>query len=104
MPKRLTLHLSDAQRAYLIGLRDRDPRPYLRERAAALLKIADGMSPHAVALQGLLKRRDPDTVYTWLRDYMREGILRPRPACRGRFSPSGPRARDDAGSALPPSR
>jgi hypothetical protein len=38
----------------------------VRERCGALLKIAAGHSPHAVATQGLLKPRDPDTVYGWL--------------------------------------
>jgi hypothetical protein len=34
----------------------------LRERSAALLKIADGMPAALVARQGLLRPRDPDTV------------------------------------------
>jgi hypothetical protein len=33
------------------------------------MKIADGMSPHAVAQGGLLRKRDPDTVYGWLNAY-----------------------------------
>jgi hypothetical protein len=40
-----TLELSEQQRAELEDLRDHSPLPYLRERAAALLKIADGMPP-----------------------------------------------------------
>lgn len=91
MPKRRTLTLTPEQKAELLRVRDRDPRPYLRERAAALLKIADGASAHAVALSGLLKPRDPDTVYDWINRYLRDGFLRPRPATRGPFSPSGPR-------------
>jgi hypothetical protein len=51
-----------------------DPRPYVRERCAALLKIADGQSPHAVARHGLLKPRDPDTVYEWLNWYEQLGL------------------------------
>jgi hypothetical protein len=43
--KRLTWH------------RDHDPKLYVRERCAAMLKIADGHSPHWVALHGLLKPR-----------------------------------------------
>jgi hypothetical protein len=38
----------------------------VRERCAAVLQIADGVSAHAVARQGRLKPRDPDTVYAWL--------------------------------------
>jgi hypothetical protein len=39
-----------------------------------MLKIADGVSPHAVARHGLLKPRDPDTLYRWLRRYDTMGI------------------------------
>lgn len=71
---RRTLELTDAQRLDLIHYRDHDPRPYVRERCAALLKIADGLSPHAVARHGLLKPRDPDTVYEWLNLFERFGL------------------------------
>lgn len=74
MPLRRTLELTNAQRHDLQHCRDHDPRPYVRERCAALLKIADGQSPHAVARRGLLKPRDPDTVYDWLNWYERLGI------------------------------
>ena len=69
-----TLTLSEAQRAELIRYRDSDPRIYIRERCAALLKIADGRSPHWVARNGLLKPRDPDTVYAWLAVYEANGM------------------------------
>jgi len=49
MPLRRTLELTDSQRHDLQHYRDHDPRPYVRERCAALLKIAAGQSPHAVA-------------------------------------------------------
>ena len=74
MPLPRTLELTDPQRQDLLHYRDHDPRPYVRERCAALLKIADGQSPHAVARSGLLKPRDPDTVYDWLNWYERLGI------------------------------
>lgn len=54
--------------------RDHDERPFVRERAAALVKVADGQTPHAVACQGLLKPRDPDTVYRWLNVYEASGL------------------------------
>jgi len=69
-----TLEVTAAQRGALEQHRDHDPRPYGRERSAALLKIADGMSPHAVAQGGLLKARDPDTVYGWLTIYEEDGL------------------------------
>jgi hypothetical protein len=90
MPKRRTLSLTPKQEAYLVDVRDHDKRPYLRERAAALLKVASGISPNAVALRGLLKRREPDTVYRWLDDFIANGCLTPRPPCRGPFSPGRP--------------
>ncbi len=66
MARRRRLELTEVQRQSLIDHRDHDPRPYVRERCAALLKVADGQTPHAVAQQGLLKPRDPDTVDGWL--------------------------------------
>jgi hypothetical protein len=63
MRQRRTLALTDAQRAPLLHGRDHDGRPSVRERCAALLKVADGLPPHAVARRGLLCPRDPDTVY-----------------------------------------
>ena len=72
--RRRTLTLGHSQRLTLEQMRDHHPVPYLRERAAALLKIADGMSPHAVALRGLLKKRKPDTIYAWLNAYEQYGI------------------------------
>ena len=74
MVHRRTLALSKQQRAELEQHRDHDPRPYVRERCAALLKIADGTSPFAVANAGILKPRDPDTVYGWLNAYAAEGL------------------------------
>jgi hypothetical protein len=58
---RRRLHLTAEARMALTACRDHDPHPQLRERCAALVKIADGMSPHAVAQHGLLRPRDPDT-------------------------------------------
>ena len=74
MYQRRTLALADDERADLLTHRDHDPKPYVRERCAALLKIADGHSPHAVACAGLLRTRDPDTVYAWLSYYQNEGL------------------------------
>ena len=74
MARRRTLTLTEVQHQELVHHRDHDPRPYVRERCAALLKIADGQSAHAVACHGLLKPRDPDTVYSWLDMYERLGL------------------------------
>lgn len=74
MPKRRELSLTPEQQEELIGHRDHHQRPDVREKAAALLKIAEGASPHWVAKSGLLKPRDPDTVYGWLQIYLDEGF------------------------------
>jgi hypothetical protein len=73
MAPRRTLSLGDEQRALLVYHRDHDPRPYVRERCSALLKVAGGVAPYRVALSGLLRPRDPDTVYSWLGLYQEGG-------------------------------
>lgn len=91
MPKPLEIHLTEIQRLELEQARDHDPHPQVREHAAAILKIAEGMSGRQVALQGLYKHRWPDSVYRWVKRYQAEGLkgLRVRGG-RGRkpaFSP-----------------
>ena len=66
---RRTLELSDEQRRELTVARDTHRLPYIRERAAALLFIADGRSPYWVARHGLYKKRNTDTIYDWLNRY-----------------------------------
>ena len=101
MAKRHELHLSDEQLQELCHLRDTGEPAYLRERAAALLKIAAGSSPHRVAQSGLLKKRKPDTVYTWLRHYREHGVmgLRHKPG-KGRKPAFAPLSEEDAESEL----
>ena len=70
----LSLRLEEAERITLEEGMRHHPRAAVRERCAALLKIAQGASPHAVAREGLLFARDPDTVYQWLHFYQQEGI------------------------------
>ena len=72
--QRRTIDLSEKGREELIEHRDHDPRPYVSERCAAVIKVAEGQAPHSVALHGLLKSRDPDTVYSWLDIYETEGL------------------------------
>jgi transposase len=87
-----TVSLSATQRQELLRLRDTAPKAYLRERAAALLKVADGMAAAAVARSGLLRRRQPDTVYLWLDRFQADGIpglfIRPGRGRKPAFSPS----------------
>ncbi len=95
MPKPLCLVLSAQQIKELEQARDKHPLPYVRERAAALLKIAAGRSARDVALHGLLKVRWPDTVYEWVKRYRADGLrgllIRPGRGRKPAFSPSPPR-------------
>ena len=88
-----TLRLTEEERCALARGRDHDPRPYYRERCAAVLKVADGQSARQVALQGLHKARDPETVCDWLDAYERAGLagLVQRPRGHRGFSPSAGR-------------
>lgn len=74
MPKRRYLILTETQHKELEMVRDKHEKPYMREKASALLKIAAGQSPHEVAIAGLLKARDPDAIYDWLDRYEAEGV------------------------------
>jgi transposase len=88
------LTLTPADRAELVALRDTASKPHVRERAAALLEVADGRSAVSVARTGLLRPRKPATVWRWIRRYLAEGIagLEDRPG----------RGRKPAVSPLPP--
>jgi hypothetical protein len=74
MAARRRLTISEEASEELKAYRDHDKRAYVRERCGAMLKIAAGETPNAVAKAGLLKARDPDTVYGWLDAYEAEGI------------------------------
>jgi hypothetical protein len=74
MPKRRYLHLTSTAQQELEEVRDNHKKPYMREKASALLKIAAGQSPHQVAAIGLLKPRDPDAIYGWMDRYEAEGV------------------------------
>lgn len=61
-----TRKLSPAQQQEFVPWRDHAAKPWQRERAAALLKVAAGTPAAVVARTGLRKVRDPDTLYSWL--------------------------------------
>ena len=86
-----TLELSRPQRQQLLRLRDYHPKPYVRERASALLKVADGLCVRHVAAHGLLRPRAEETVADWLNRYQAEGIaglgVRPGRGRKPAFSP-----------------
>jgi transposase len=74
MSRRRKFTLTDRQRHTLTRVRDRHPKPHLREKAAALLKVADGWEIQDVAACGLLKRRSRNTVADWLDRYQQRGL------------------------------
>jgi transposase len=90
----MPLVLTQAVRQELVRQRDTAPKPFQRERAAALLKVADGLSVTAVARHGLLRPRRPGTVYGWIRDFQQRGLaalsIRPGRGRKPAFSPSLP--------------
>lgn len=93
MAARKQISLSAAQRQELERTRNQHKKPYVRERAAAILKVADGQSVRQVALYGLLKPHEPEVVSGWIARYLQEGLpgLRVRQGAgrKPRFSPSG---------------
>lgn len=101
MAKHHKLKLAEFEIQALVELRDKGEPAYLRERATAILKIHEGFSPHEVARRGLLKKRDPDTVYAWLRRYREQGLsgLSNKPG-RGRKPAFSPKSPEEAESEL----
>jgi hypothetical protein len=89
------LVLTTEQRAELEWARDHHSKPYVRERTAAILEVADGQSNRQVALHGLLRRREPQAVKEWTLHYLAEGLdgLLVKPG-RGRKPAFLPQARD----------
>lgn len=92
MPSPLKIELNESQRHELENMRDHHELPYLRERAAAILKIADGQSGLQTARNLLNRVHWQDTIYDWVKRYQAEGLqgLKIRSG-RGRkpaFSPS----------------
>lgn len=62
MPKKREIHLTAEARCELEQAVRSHAKAYVRERASAVLKVADGMSAVQVARHGLLRRRSPDSV------------------------------------------
>ena len=84
--------LTSEQREQLTHVLKSDSKAYKRERAAAILKVADGQIAAHVAHSGLLQVRDPDTIYSWLDRFQQYGLaglsIRSGRGRKRRFSPS----------------
>lgn len=68
------VHLTTDQQRELEWARRHHPKAYVRERAAAVLKVAAGQSARQVALHGLLRPHEPETIGTWIRRYQAGGL------------------------------
>jgi hypothetical protein len=74
MPKPLKIELTVEQREQLMKVRDHHELPYMRERASAILKIADGVSGRETALRRLVRPHWQDTIYEWVKRYRAKGV------------------------------
>ena len=85
------LVLNEADRERLEYLRNRDPMPYVRERAAAISKFLDGVPVREIAEEGLLRRRAPRTVRRWIKNFRADGeaglLIREGRGRKATFSP-----------------
>jgi transposase len=88
------VNLTTKQRNELSWAREHHEKPYVRERAAGILKVADGQSVRQVALHGLLKSHEPETVSEWIKRYLSEGLegllIKPGRGRKPAFFPSAP--------------
>lgn len=85
--------LAETERAQREQARARDPKPFVRERAAALLAIAGGASIRQAARTAGLRPHQAATLCAWVARYQAEGLagLRIRTG-RGRKPASFPAA------------
>jgi hypothetical protein len=73
MPAAYRLELGEVERVTLAEMSKQHPKAYRRERAAAVLKVANGMSIRQVAEVGCLRRREWETVAKWVKGYEQHG-------------------------------
>ncbi|MEM7118327.1 MAG: hypothetical protein AAF614_38215 [Chloroflexota bacterium] len=62
MAKAYQLEISSEQNAELTKVVRKHPKPYVRERASGILKVAAGNALRQVAYYQLLRRHAPETV------------------------------------------
>ena len=90
----LNIFLTPKQQEELNDILLNDAKPYMRERAGAILKLHAGMSGVEIAASGLLRRRRKNTVYEWIHRYNIEGInglvIKNGRGCKSSFFPPQP--------------
>ena len=74
MPKVTKLCLTAEQKKELTRTRNRHAKAYVREKAAAILKVQAGQSIRQVALYGLHKKRSEHTLKGWIDNYLAAGL------------------------------
>ena len=74
MAQQRQVSLQAAQERELTWARKHHAKAYVRERAAAILKVAAGASMRQVAAHGLLQTRTEEAVSAWLDRYLEEGL------------------------------
>lgn len=94
MARRFVLTLTAEQEAELRQARDGHEKAYVRERAAAILKVGGGRTIKDVAHNGLLKRRKEHAVKEWITRYQEAGVagllIRPGRGRKPAFFPPDP--------------
>lgn len=92
MPKRIQVRLSEDQQHELEQARDHHAKAYVRERAAAILKVAQGATLTEVGEHGLHRRHEPETVHGWINQYVASGLsglmVKPGSGRKPKFFPS----------------
>lgn len=74
MARPFVLTLTTEQYRELVQARHHAAKPYLREHAACILKVAAGHSIRAVAHHGGLRSHRPETVKAWISAYLDHGL------------------------------
>ena len=74
MPHIRQVSLQPAQEHELTWARKHHAKAYVRERAAAILKVAAGTSMRQVAANGLLQVRTEEAVSEWIDRYLADGL------------------------------
>ena len=74
MPKTYRISLTKSQQSELEKATKKHEKSYVRERASAILKVADNHSLRQVAYKMLLTRHAPETIKTWCERYLSDGL------------------------------
>jgi hypothetical protein len=89
------MYSGDVERCPTTRINDgaRPTSAYLRECAAAILKVASGYRFLQVGEHSLHKRHEPETVHRWVKPYLSDGlaglIFKADSGRKPKFSPSG---------------